>query len=176
MGQEAHPLVELAYRTITAYILEGCKLNPPAPEELTPEMRHRAGVFVSLHEFGELRGCIGTFAPRCGNVAEEIVANAIAAATQDPRFPPVLPDELDTLAISVDVLSTPELVRSLAELDPQVYGVIVTDEQGARSGVLLPALEGIDTALQQLATAWSKSGLGPDEPVQIYRFRVKRYH
>ena len=176
MDKEVHPLVQLAHRTIEACILQGRKLNPPAPEESTPEMCERAGTFVTLYEFGELRGCIGTFLPQRSNVAEEIIENAISSATRDPRFPSVQPDELDDLEISVDVLSEPEPIESAAKLDPQVFGVIVTDLDNLRRGLLLPALEQVKTAEQQLAIARQKAFIGPDEPVKLYRFRVKRYH
>jgi AmmeMemoRadiSam system protein A len=143
---------------------------------MSPEMRERAGTFVSLHEFGELRGCIGTFLPQRANVAEEIIENAIASATRDPRFRPVLAQELDDLEISVDVLSEPEPIESAAELDPQIYGVIVTDPDNLRRGLLLPALEQVKTAEQQIAIARQKAYIGQEEPVRLYRFRVKRYH
>ena len=152
------------------------RLEPIPEEELPPELRQRAGTFVSLHEFGELRGCIGTFAPQRANVAEEVIDNAIASATRDPRFPPVQPSELDDLEISVDVLSEPEEIHSMAELDPEVYGVIVTDATGLRRGLLLPALEQVKTAEQQVAIARQKAYIAPGEPVRLYRFRVNRYH
>jgi MEMO1 family protein len=176
MNKDVHPLVQLAHRAVAAHILVGRHLSPPSENEMTPEMRDRAGTFVSLHEFGELRGCIGTFLPQRTNVAEEIIENAIASATRDPRFPPVQPDEVDDLEISVDVLSEPEPVESAAELDPEIYGVIVTDLNNFRRGLLLPALEQVKTAAQQLAIARQKAFIGPDEPVRLYRFHVKRYH
>jgi AmmeMemoRadiSam system protein A len=176
MDEDVHPLVQLARRAVGAYILDGEHLSPPPDEEMTQEMRERAGTFVSLHEFGELRGCIGTFRPQRANVAEEIIENAIASATRDPRFPPVQPGEIDDLNISVDVLSEPEPVESVADLDPQVYGVIVSDLNNSRRGLLLPALEQVKTAEHQVAIARQKAFIGPDEPVRLFRFQVKRYH
>jgi AmmeMemoRadiSam system protein A len=167
-----HPLVQLAREAIEAYVRQGKRLKPPA--ELTPEMREQAGAFVSLHKHGELRGCIGTFEPTQPNVAQEIIRNAISSATQDPRFPPVQPNELDDLEISVDVLSSPEPVQSLADLDPKRYGVIV--ESGWRRGLLLPDLEGVDTVEYQVDIARRKAGIGRNEPVQLYRFSVRRFH
>ena len=167
----SHPLVQLARKTIENYVRHGKTIEPP--EELTPEMREQAGVFVSLHKRGLLRGCIGTFQPAEENVAREIIRNAIASATRDPRFPPVQPDELDELEISVDVLSPPEPVDSPADLDPKRYGVIV--ESGWKRGLLLPDLEGVDTVEQQVEIARRKAWIGPDEPIQLYRFEVKRY-
>lgn len=176
MDKDVHPLVQLAHQAVGAYILDGRHMSPPPEEEMTPEMRERAGTFVSLHEFGELRGCVGTFRPQHANVAVEIIENAIASATRDPRFPPVQPDEVDDLDISVDVLSDPEPVESPADLDPQLYGVIVTDLNNARRGLLLPALEQVKTVEYQIAIARQKAFIGPDEPVRLYRFHVKRYH
>lgn len=168
---EAHPLVRLAQETIRRYIQEGRVISPS--EELTPEMQKRAGAFVSLKKRGQLRGCIGTIEPMEENVAQEIIRNAIAAATRDPRFPPVGPDELDDLDISVDVLTTPEPVEGMEDLDPKRYGVIV--ECGWRRGLLLPDLEGVDTVEYQVEICRQKAGIGPNEPVQLYRFEVIRY-
>ncbi len=169
---EEHPLVQLARRTIEAYVREGKIISPP--EHPTEEMKQRAGVFVSLHRGGQLRGCIGTIEPQMENVAQEIIANAISAATRDPRFPPVRPDELQDLEISVDVLTPPEPVSSVDELDPHKYGVIV--ELGPRRGLLLPDLEGVDTVEQQIAIALRKAWISPQEPYRLYRFQVRRYH
>ncbi len=166
-----HPLVELAKSTIDNHVLHGRVIDPP--QELTPAMKERAGVFVSIKKHGQLRGCIGTFEPTQPNVAEEIIHNAISAATRDPRFPPVSPDELRELSISVDLLTAPERVEGLEDLDPKTFGVIV--ERGWQRGLLLPDLEGIDTAEQQVEIACRKAGIDPGEPVTLYRFQVKRY-
>ena len=169
---EEHPLVQLARQTIEAYVREGRVPAPPA--ELAPEMQGRAGAFVSLHRQGKLRGCIGTIEPMQANVAEEVMRNAISAATQDPRFLPLRADELEGLEISVDVLEPPEPIESMDQLDAQIYGVIV--QRGVRRGLLLPNLEGVDTPQEQVAIALSKAGIRPSEPYRLYRFRVTRYH
>ncbi len=165
------PLVKLAKQTVESYVTEGTVPEPP--EELAPEMKEQAGVFVSIHKQGELRGCIGTFEPVTDSVAEEIIGNAIASATRDPRFHPVAPDELEDLDYSVDVLTTPEPVESQDELDPKKYGVIV--QSGYNRGLLLPDLEGVDTVEQQIAICRQKAGIPSKAPVKLYRFEVKRY-
>lgn len=167
-----HPLVDLARRTIEAYVREGKEMGPP--KELPPEMKNRAGVFVSLHKKGELRGCIGTLAPTEANIAREVIRNAIASSTQDPRFPPVRPEELKDLEISVDVLSEPERVQGLEALDPRVYGVIV--QSGWKRGLLLPDLPGVDTPEYQVDIARRKAGIAQEEPHELFRFTVTRYH
>jgi AmmeMemoRadiSam system protein A len=170
-----HPLVSLARRTIETYVRRGQVIEPP--EELIPEMQQQAGTFVSLHDrHGQLRGCIGTFLPTCHNVALEIIHNAISASTRDPRFPPVMANELDGLEVKVDVLSAPEPISGPDELDPKRYGVIVQAVQGwHRRGLLLPDLEGVDTVEEQLRICRLKAGIGPDEPIEMSRFEVKRY-
>ncbi|MCD6540420.1 AmmeMemoRadiSam system protein A [Candidatus Bipolaricaulota bacterium] len=164
------PLVELARRAIEAFVRERRVLEPP--KQVPPELSRRAGVFVSLKKDGMLRGCIGTYLPTKENLAAEIIANAIKAATEDPRFPPVRPEELPRLQVSVDVLSPPEPCTE-ADLDPKRYGVIV--EKGWRLGLLLPDLEGVDTVEEQLRIAKMKAGIAPDEPCKIYRFTVERH-
>ncbi len=164
------PLVRLARETVETFVKEG---KIPEPEELTPEMKHKAGVFVSIHKFDELRGCIGTFEPQQENVASEIITNAISSATRDPRFPQVAPNELKDLTYSVDVLTTPEPIESQDQLDPKKYGVIV--ECGLRRGLLLPDLEGVDTVDYQIDICRQKAGIMSDEPIKLYRFEVRRY-
>jgi len=165
------PLAGLAKETVETYVKEGRIPGPPA--ELAPEMRPRAGVFVSIHKLGELRGCIGTFEPQEDTVAEETITNAVNSASRDPRFPPIVPGELKELDYSIDVLTEPEPVESKDELDPKRYGVIV--EAGWRRGLLLPDLEGVDTADYQIDICRQKAGIAPGEPVKLYRFEVKRY-
>lgn len=167
------PYVALARASVEGFVRTGRPIKVPAdtPCEL---LESRAGVFVSLHEDGELRGCIGTIEPVRKNVAEEIVRNGVAACSEDPRFPPVRAEELDYLELSVDVLFPAEPVASEAELDPARYGVIVS--KGWRRGLLLPNLEGVDTVEQQVAIAKRKAGIGLGERgVRLERFEVVRH-
>jgi len=165
------PLVGLAKEALESYVRERKIVKPV---KLTEEMKGQAGVFVCVKKEGELRGCIGTFEPTRKNIANEIIYNAISTATEDPRFEPVTPGELKDLDYTVDVLTHPEPVKSIAELDAKKYGVIV--QAGYRRGLLLPDLEGVDTPEQQIEICRQKGGIGPDETVKLYRFEVKRYH
>ena len=164
--------VSLARQSLEHYVRTGRPLEMPAdlPAELTDA---RAGAFVSLHEHGQLRGCIGTIQPVSENLAREIIRNAVSAGTEDPRFRPVTEEELKWIEISVDVLGEPEDIDSPAELDPRRYGVIVSN--GGRRGLLLPDLEGVDTAERQISIARAKAGISPGEPVELKRFEVVRH-
>ncbi len=165
-------LVRLARETVERKVREGSV--PAVPDWATPEMKtRRAGVFVSLHRDGRLRGCIGTFLPTRENIAKEIIGNAVSAATRDPRFDPVRPEELEDLEISVDVLSEPEKIAGPEALDVKRYGVIVSS--GSRRGLLLPDLDGVDTVEQQVDIARRKGGIRPGEPVTLERFEVVRH-
>ncbi len=166
-------LVELARRAVGKCVLEGATLSAEECPELFRAVEGRAGAFVTLRMDGRLRGCIGTFEPGEATLAEEIVRNAVRSCTRDPRFSPVRPDELDRLQVSVDVLGEPEPVPDATHLDPGRYGVIV--RSGRRLGLLLPDLEGVDTAEEQLKIARSKAGIGADEPVELFRFEVSRH-
>ncbi len=167
------PWVKLARQTVESYVREG--KQPPVPEGLPAELLdRRAGAFVSIHEKGRLRGCIGTIGPTADCLAREIIQNAVSACSRDPRFEPIRPEELPWLEISVDVLGEPEDVGSEAELDVKRYGVIVTS--GHKRGLLLPNLEGVDTVERQVAIAREKAGIRPKERVKLQRFRVVRHH
>ncbi|MBN2025870.1 MAG: AmmeMemoRadiSam system protein A [Actinobacteria bacterium] len=164
----------LARKAIDVWVREKRELSPEEIKDEKSELRGRSAAFVSLKKQGGLRGCIGTFQPTRESLAEEIVSNAISAASRDPRFPPVSSDELEELEVSVDVLSEPEPVSDASQLDPRRYGVIV--RRGNRTGLLLPDLEGVDSVEEQLEIARSKAGISPHEPIQLYRFTVDRYH
>ncbi len=167
------PYVALARESFTAYVTrrEHIALPEGLPDEMT---QRRAGAFVSLHMGGELRGCIGTLGPVRANVAEEIICNAIAACSEDPRFPPVSPQELPFIDCSVDVLGEAEDIDSADQLDVKRYGVIVS--RGWRRGVLLPDLEGVDTVEMQVAIAKQKAGIPQSSACKLQRFEVVRHH
>jgi AmmeMemoRadiSam system protein A len=168
-----HPLVALAKEAVELYILTGDILT--LPEQGFPSgFTQQAGVFVCLKTKGMLRGCIGTFQPAEPDVAHEVVRNAISAATCDSRFACIREHELESLEYSVDVLSPPEPIADKSLLDPKRFGVIV--QAGGRRGLLLPDLEGVNTAEQQLSIAMQKAGIAPGTPVKLFRFEVKRYH
>lgn len=166
-----HHYVELAIKTVREYITSGRETLPPSP--LPDDFKKQAGVFVSIKKRGVLRGCIGTLKPICENLAEEIIKNALSAATKDSRFESVEEDELKDLLFSVDVLSEAEDISSVEELDPKVYGVIVTS--GFQRAVLLPSLEGVDTPEQQIKICRQKGGIDPDKEINLQRFTVTRY-
>jgi AmmeMemoRadiSam system protein B/AmmeMemoRadiSam system protein A len=172
LRETVSPLVKLAHEAIDAYVREGRIIKTPAM--LALEMEDQAGAFVSIHKDGELRGCIGTFEPSRRNVAEEVIINSISAATRDPRFSPLEEEDLKDLDISVDILTSPEPIDGKEHLNPKKYGVIV--QRGARRGLLLPDLEGVDTVEQQIDICCSKADIMPGEKVRLYRFEVKRYH
>ncbi len=166
------PYVGLAKKTIKRFIENGEIITErEAGNEI---IKQKAGAFVSLKIDGKLRGCIGTIEPYRTNLAKEIISNAISAATQDPRFPPVSKEELDKISYSVDVLEKPEKVADFSMLDTKEYGVIV--KSGYRTGVLLPDIEGVDSAEQQVSIALRKAGISNAEKYDLYRFKVTRHN
>lgn len=169
--QKESPVVSYARQTVEAHV-KGEAFNEPAG--LDAFQKEQAGVFVSIKKHGQLRGCIGTTGPTQKNVVAEIKQNAISASTKDPRFDPITADELGDLVYSVDILKPVERITSLAELDPERYGVIVS--QGYRRGLLLPHLEGVETAEEQVAIAMRKAGISDGADVELERFEVIRYY
>jgi AmmeMemoRadiSam system protein A len=168
---------EDSYRALARQALEfavrsGGTLQMPSdlPDEL---LANKAGVFVSLHKNGRLRGCIGTIAPTTGSVALEIMQNAVSAGLRDNRFEPVTVQELPELIYKVDILSAPEPIAGPEELDVKRYGVIVSS--GGRRGLLLPNLDGVDTVDEQLDIAKRKAGIAENMPVKLERFEVVRH-
>lgn len=170
---ERHALLRLARAAVAARVAGG---PPPAPGEDVPDTR--AGAFVTLRRpDGELRGCIGHIeADR--PVAEIVTHVAASAATEDPRFTPVMPAELAALELEVSVLGPLERIdpRDPSEIDIGRHGLVI--EQGGRRGLLLP----------QVATEWgwdreeflshlcAKAGLPRDAwkaGATVYRFEAE---
>jgi len=170
-SRESAP-VALARETLETFVRTGRIIN--APKEIRGLPVGKAGVFVSIKKHGQLRGCIGTIEPTQPSVGEEIIQNAISAGTRDPRFDPVREEELDSLTYSVDILNPPEPISGINELNPKKYGVIV--RSGGRSGLLLPNLEGVDTAEEQVAISMRKAGISRGESITMERFEVVRYY
>lgn len=183
-----HFLASLAKSAIENYIREKkiISVPPNSPKEF---LEQKTGTFVTIEKNGELRGCIGTYLPIRKNIAEEVIYNAIAAATEDYRFGPVGKEEFPYLSYTVYVLSEPELVKDISELDPKKYGIIVktvpispsgnavfNGDFIPKTGLLLPDLEGIDTIEKQISIACKKGGIDPlREKILIYRFTVEKY-
>jgi AmmeMemoRadiSam system protein A len=167
-------ITELARNAVEAYVLSGHVVEPPKFPKTSPLGRPSA-CFVSIKTAGrELRGCIGTVEPEHATLAEEVIANAVKAATRDPRFRPIAGDELPSLLYSVDVLGSLEPAR-FEDLNPAAFGVVVTDQSGSRRGLLLPDIESVETAGQQVGVAARKAGIKPGEPLRLYRFRTRRF-
>lgn len=183
-----NPLVILAKKAVENYVKERKVIE--APRDLPKEFfEKRAGTFVTIEKNGKLRGCIGTYLPTKVNIVEEVIHNAIAAASQDYRFGPIQEEELPHLSYIVYILSQPELVKDISELDPKRYGIIVktfpisslsdvifNGHFVAKTGLLLPDLEGIDTIEKQIFIACQKGNIDPKkEKILLYKFEVKKY-
>jgi AmmeMemoRadiSam system protein A len=184
-----NPYINLAKEAVENYIKEGKIISPAdnLPEEL---LNRKSGTFVTIEEKGELRGCIGTYLPTRVNIAEEIIRNAVAAATEDYRFGQIKKEELPELSYTVYILSYPEPVKDIKELDPKNFGIIVKTAPFTypnqdvvfdghvpfKSGLLLPDLPGVDNVEKQFLIACQKGGIDPaKEKVFIYRFTVEKY-
>jgi AmmeMemoRadiSam system protein A len=185
-----NPYTLLAKSAVENYIKEEeiIKVPDDLPEEL---LKRKAGTFVTVEKNGELRGCIGTYLPTRANIAEEIIHNAIAAASEDYRFGPIKIEELPYLSYTVYILSHPESVKNIEELDPKKFGIIVKSQgfsSGSdaifntapksyqKTGLLLPDLEEVDTIERQFFIACQKGGIDPaKEKVFVYKFTVEKY-
>jgi MEMO1 family protein len=175
----ADPYVALARAAVRAFVerserLEWNAFRAALPSDVRERLeKDKAGAFVSLHRFGDLRGCIGTITATQRDLAHEIIHSAVEACSEDPRFEPVTLPELGELDVKVDILHPAHKVNGLADLDAQRYGVIV--QSGWKRGLLLPALEGVDTPEQQVSIAMRKGGIAPSEKIELYRFEVERH-
>lgn len=166
--------IKLAQDAIESFIKE--KKIIRAGKDLPVEFyNRRAGVFVTIFNHKELRGCIGTYLATKDNLAEEIISNAVAACSRDDRFPKITIQELPELNYEVSILSEPKFVSDLGRLDAKKYGVITLCADG-RSGLLLPDIEGVDTVEEQIAIAARKGGIDIErDDFEVYSFTVEKH-
>jgi AmmeMemoRadiSam system protein A len=152
-------LLQIARESITSYVRDGKRREFA---ESDPLLNKELGAFVTLHEYGELRGCIGNMVGR-GPLYQTVADMAIEAATGDPRFPRLSAAEIDKVDIEISVLSEMKRVKSADEIKIPGHGVMV--KRGFRGGVYLPQVA--------TETGWSKeefltslcghkAGLAPD--------------
>lgn len=171
-----HPLTNLAKRAVESYIQKGEIISPPQgfPEEF---LKRKAGVFVTIEKEEKLRGCIGTYLPTQSNIVKEVIKNAIAAATRDPRFLPIQKEELKSLSYTVSILHPPEKVNTIEELNPKRYGIIIKSlTNPLKSALLLPEIKGIEAPWQQVLVTAQKGGINlKEEKIAIYKFLTEKY-
>lgn len=157
-GQEKKTLLKLARDTVTMWVSKGEK--PPLPKA-EGNFSVAAGAFVTLHKKGQLRGCIGHMVGTAP-VVETVQNMAIAAATEDPRFERVRPEELTDIDIEISVLSPLKRITDVNEIEVGKHGIILG--KGWNRGVLLPQVateQGWDRDTF-LAHTCLKAGLPPD--------------
>ena len=145
--------------------------------DLSAFLSRKAGVYVTIRQKsgGELRGSLGTIEPESDNLVEETRNAAFAAAFEDPRFKNVMGKELDDLKIEVSIIGEPQRAESIADLDPEVYGAILTSRTSGKRGIMLPKMPGLRTVDQQLAAIRRECEIRPDEDLRLQRFRVETY-
>ncbi|MBW6441110.1 AmmeMemoRadiSam system protein A [Patescibacteria group bacterium] len=170
--------VKLAKFAIESYVKTGHNIKVP---EKLPEnfYREQKGVFVTIYEISpekKLRGCIGTFLPTKECLAQEIIDNAISAATCDHRFDCIKENKLENLKYEVSILNSPEQIDSTQNLDVKKFGIIVKSADG-RTGLLLPDIDGIETPEHQISIACQKASINlENEVIELYKFTVTKYN
>ncbi|MDR2847462.1 MAG: AmmeMemoRadiSam system protein A [Mycoplasmataceae bacterium] len=165
--------IKLARNTIEIFVKYHKKIQLPI--DVPDSLREKGGVFVSIHTYdsNELRGCIGTIIPVTECIGQEIINNAISAASKDNRFMSVIKDELENLIYNVDVLSEMQLEPNWHKLNPKKYGVLIRNNY--KSGVLLPNLEGVNSIEEAVDIALKKGRFLPNELFEVYKFTTERH-
>ncbi|ORJ59092.1 AMMECR1 domain-containing protein [Geothermobacter hydrogeniphilus] len=131
-AKQCRTLLEIARQAIEHAVQEQ-PFEPEPREEKALNMRN--GCFVSIHQKGELRGCIGNFQAELP-LFREVARMAISSATQDPRFYPVQQDELADLKLEISVLSPLQKIEDISEIQVGKHGIYL--EKSFHRGVLLP--------------------------------------
>jgi len=182
-SEEKQTLLQIARRSLELAV-RGEDLPPLDDARLTPCLRETGASFVTLTVRGDLRGCIGALEPH-QPLAMDVREHAVAAALEDPRFPPVQPEELAQIDIEVSRLTVPERLEYtdaddlLAKLNPNVDGVILRD--GWRRATFLPQVwEKIPDKAEFLAELCYKMGAAPNtwrhKHLEVFIYHVEEFH
>ncbi|MCD4705723.1 AmmeMemoRadiSam system protein A [bacterium] len=165
---------QLAKQTIESYIKNKTIISVPKnlPDEFYSK---KAGVFVTIKNNNELRGCIGTYLSTKKNIAEEIISNAISACSLDTRFHAITENELPDLNYEISILNPPQLIKNIKNHNVKKHGIIVKCDD-ERCGLLLPDLEGINSTNQQINIACEKGGINPEvDKINLYYFTIEKH-
>lgn len=173
-------LLKIAREAIENYLIKRKVID--VPENIPKLFRNKMGVFVTIHKSGDLRGCIGYPEP-IKPLINAVIESAISAATGDPRFPPMQPDEMGQVNLELSVLTPPQKVvvknpqEYLEKIKVGVDGLIM--EKGYNKGLLLPQVPvewGWDVE-EFLINTCIKAGLQPDcwydEGVEVFKFHAQ---
>jgi AmmeMemoRadiSam system protein A len=181
--EEKQGLLGLA-RTTLERGLRGQELPPLDLEKATPRLREFGASFITLTIQGNLRGCIGALEPY-QPLAQDVREHALAAALEDPRFPPVSAAELDRIQIEISCLSVPRKLEYgdaedlLIRLRPNIDGVILRD--GMRRATFLPQVwEKIPDKAEFLDNLCAKMGAASDtwrrKHLEVLIYQVEEFH
>jgi AmmeMemoRadiSam system protein A len=180
---EREILLDLALQAVKA-TAEGKMVPSVNLDQFPARLRSPAATFVTLSHAGVLRGCIGTTQPQLP-MAQDVVERARSAASKDPRFPPIKPDEVAQLEIEISVLTPPQPLQFstaqqlLDSLQPGTDGVII--QKGMHRATFLPQVwERIDDPKTFLELLCQKASLHRDawhtEEIQVAIYQVESFH
>ncbi len=182
--EEQQQLLRLAREAMERGV-RGEKLSPLDETSLTPHLCEQGSTFITLTVRGELRGCIGALEAR-QPLAEDVRQHAIAAALEDPRFPPVTEEELNGIQIEVSRLTSPVALEYkdaddlLSKLHPFVDGVILRDGTYRRATFLPQVWEKIPDAAEFLNNLCFKMGVNHDlwrsRHLEVFVYQVEEFH
>jgi len=179
-NEQGKILLQIARAAISRALHVSC--TPAAVDENIAWLSQPGATFVTLTQWDELRGCIGSL-QACDPLIEDVSNNAVSAALYDPRFIPLAADELDTVNVEVSLLSelhsldfTSE-ADALAQLRPSIDGVVF--EYGSYRSTFLPQVwESLPQPRQFLARLKSKARLPEDfwaDGIRLSRYTVSKW-
>lgn len=175
MGKQKSIYTQIAFSAIKEMLNTGGTYELESMEP-PKELRDKRACFVTLkNSDNSLRGCIGTLVPYQSSLMVEIIRNAISSAFHDSRFSPLTTSELDNISISVEILENSTIIKNEDELNPKIYGIIISAKQ--RRGVLLPDIDGIDTVKEQIRIVKRKAGIDElENEVVIRKFKTTKFY
>lgn len=177
-AERGETLLRIARQSIAAAL----GLDTVSGDYDPPWLREPGATFVTLKRRGDLRGCIGSIEAR-RPLGEDVRHNALAAAFDDPRFPPLQPREWPDVSLEISLLSPPEPLACASEaealraLRPGIDGVVF--EYGGNRSTFLPQVwEQLPEPRELLAQLRLKAGLPPDfwaPEVRLSRYGVQKW-
>lgn len=162
ISEQDSRLISLARSAVRSEVLHTA---PPRP---STQSQVRA-VFVTIERDGKVLGCRGALTPRTTSVEQEVIMAARAAASNDPKYPPLKETDLNRFLVTVTLVTRIEAIPNVAGLQPS-EGLVL--EAGNRTGIVLP-WEGKDPVVR-LRWAYKKAGVPEGSGAIFYRMTATR--
>ncbi|MCD4833484.1 MAG: AMMECR1 domain-containing protein [Bacteroidales bacterium] len=167
---------KIAYDTILFFVSTG-QIRKTSEDKISTDLKLNRACIVSIFDLNDnLLRSYGDINPKNNFLYDEIIENAIGAASKYENLEPIISSQLNQIKVCVDVLSVPHVADNLKELNPQKHGLFIRDRSG-KSGFIMPNIKGVNTVEEQIEKLKNNTGISEKDnsKLDILFFKLTRY-